>query len=373
MTESYFYRVLLVPSAVFLSVVFGASYGSGREVMEFISSNGPTGGLVAIATLASVYVLLLALSFELARMYKCYEYVSFAKVLLKKGWFSYEIVILLGLIIALSITITVGGTVLEDHFGTKAWIGSLAIFVLVVVLNYYGRQIVERSMMLSVAALFVVLAVLVVKLADAQFDKIATSFQSTEHKNGGMMTGLKYAVSNAGYLPLLIYCVIGLRTRAEAFVAGAVAATVATLPAVVFHFAFMAGYPAIVEERLPTYWMFEQLNTPLLLNVYVFVMFVLVAQTGVGLLQGFLARIDAWKTERTGLPMTRVGHGAIAAGVLMVCMALGTMGVVTLILRGYTIMFMSFIVVYVIPLLTYGVYLVYRGRPETVSANEGQG
>ena len=51
MFDSYLFRVLIVPSAVFLSVLFGAAYGSGREVVEFVSSNGPTGGLVAILVL----------------------------------------------------------------------------------------------------------------------------------------------------------------------------------------------------------------------------------------------------------------------------------------------------------------------------------
>ena len=38
------------------------------------------------------------------------------------------------------------------------------------------------------------------------------------------------------------------------------------------------------------------------------------------------------------------------------------MGIVALILRAYTVMSASFIVVFVVPLLTYGVYLVVRGR-----------
>ena len=37
------------------------------------------------------------------------------------------------------------------------------------------------------------------------------------------------------------------------------------------------------------------------------------------------------------------------------------MGIVALILRGYSLMYASFIAVFVIPLLTYGVYLIFRG------------
>ena len=43
-------------------------------------------------------------------------------------------------------------------------------------------------------------------------------------------------------------------------------------------------------------------------------------------------------------------------------LALGTMGIIALILRGYSLMSASFIVVFVIPLLTCGVYLVCKGR-----------
>jgi uncharacterized membrane protein YkvI len=360
MAKSYLFRVLVIPSAVFLSVVFGASYGSGREVVEFVSSNGPTGGLVSILTLATVYTLLLALSFELARLFKTYEYVGFFKVLLGRGWFLYEIVILLGMVIALSITTTVGGTVLEDHFGISVWIGSLLIFGLVVALNYYGRQIVEKSMMLSVAALFLVLAVLVIQLLSDHVPKISQAFSSQVHQPGGFFTGLKYAVANGGYLPLLLYCAIGLKTRREAFTAGSVAALVAVVPALIFHFAFMVGYPEVTEERLPTYWMFELVSTPLMLNIYVLVMFVLIAQTGVGLLQGLIERLDVWQLKRSGSLLGRTGHGAIAAVMVVTSMALGSIGIIELILKGYTIMFASFIVVFVVPLFTYGAYLVYR-------------
>ena len=49
MLDSYLFRVFIIPSAVFLSVVFGGSYGTGREVMEFVSRHGPVGGLLSLA------------------------------------------------------------------------------------------------------------------------------------------------------------------------------------------------------------------------------------------------------------------------------------------------------------------------------------
>ena len=360
--DSYLFRVLIVPSAVFLSVLFGASYGSGREVVEFVSSRGPTGGLTALVTLVVTHVVLLVVTFELARIYRTYDYVSFFRVLLGKGWFLYEIVIVFGLVLALSITTSVGGTVLDDHFGLGALTGSLLVLGLIVVLNYHGRAIVQQSMMVSVVALFAVLAVLVAQIVDGHIEAISKAFVDHGYQTGGIYTGLMYAIGGGGYLPLLLYCAVGLRTRGEAVTASLTAATIAAAPALVFHLAFMAGFPAVVEQRLPAYWMFEAISTPFLLNAYVLVMFVLVAQTGVGVLQGVIERIDAFYRARKGQPLGRAGHGAIAGGAVIVSTALGSMGIVALILRAYTVMFASFIVVFVIPLLTCGIYLIARGN-----------
>lgn len=217
-------------------------------------------------------------------------------------------------------------------------------------------------MMLAVSALFLILAVLIVQLLSGSLGDVVAAFSSNPHQTGGAATAIKYAISNGGYLPLLLYCAIGLKSRSEAFTAGIVAALVAVLPALVFHFAFMASYPAVIDERLPTYFMFGYVSTPLMLNIYVLVMFVLVAQTGVGLIQGLLQRIDGWKVQQTGLPMTRVGHATVSALAVSMSLGLGTMGIVALILRGYTIMFYSFIVVYIIPLFTYGIVLIYRSK-----------
>ena len=365
MRDSYLFRVILIPTAVVLSVLFGASYGSGREVMEFVSSNGPSGGFVALVVLVMTHLVILSLSFEIARMFKVYDYVSFFKVLLKKGWFVYEIVIILGLVIALSITATVGGTVIGDRFDFDARIGTTAIFLLVVVLTYYGREAVLSSMMFSVAALFLLLAVLVYQITFGHLDAIAHAFDSTPHEWGGLTSGLMYGVGGGGYLPLLLYCAVSLKNRSEVIVAAICASSIAAVPALIFHLSFMVGFPEIVNEEIPTYWMLAHVSSPLMLNIYVLIMFVLVAQTGIGVLQGLIERVDNWYKESKGVAMPPIAHSGLAAGAFIICLGAGSMGIVALILRGYTIMFASFIVVFILPLVTYGLYLVLQDKNST--------
>ena len=142
----------------------------------------PRAGLVALCTVALTHAVLLVLSFEIARLYRSYDYQSFCKVLLGPGWIVYEIVILCGMLIALSITTTVGGTVLGDHFSIANWVGGLLIFLFVVVFSYWGREAIEKSMMLSIVALFCVLAVLVVQLFSGHANTVANAFATEPYK-----------------------------------------------------------------------------------------------------------------------------------------------------------------------------------------------
>jgi uncharacterized membrane protein YkvI len=96
--------------------------------------------------------------------------------------------------------------------------------------------------------------------------------------------------------------------------------------------------------------------------VYVVVLFVLIAQTGVGMLQGFLERVDSWHVQRFDRSLNHLGHGLIAVGMVVGSMALGSMGIIALILSGYTFLAMSFILVFAVPLLTRGLWLIARAR-----------
>ncbi len=364
MLHSYLYRVLLIPTAVFLSVMFGGSYGSGREVMEFISQYGPMGGLYSMLVTMLTYSVILFLSFELARLYRAYEYRSFCNALLGKGWFLYEIVILVGMVIALAVVGSVAGTLMYDHFGIPIWLGTLVVLAVVIVLNYLGRELIEQSMMVSVTALFLVLFASIYFVLSSTQLSLSEIMHDASPNYSSWRGALKYAITGTGFLPLLLYCARDLNTRSESFVAALACGMVGVLPALAFHIAFMTEYPSITQEALPTYFIFAKTSPGWALSLYMVVLFVLICQTGVGVLQGFIERLDAWQLRRRVRPMSRLEHGMTAGFMMIASLALGSVGIVKLILQGYTLLSASFLVVFTIPLLTWGVYLVFRpGRP----------
>jgi uncharacterized membrane protein YkvI len=308
------------------------------------------------------YMVMLFISFELARKFQQFEYRGFFQQLLGRAWFLYEIVILLGMLITLAVCATAAGAIFESRFGLSHWIGSGLLLALVFTLNYQGRALVEKTMILAVLALLAVLVVLSVKLLGEPALRIQRNFQQDTVHWGGMLGGAQYALVNAGFIPLLLYCARGIASRGQAGLAAVTAACVAVVPGIIFHLAFMSAYPAITEKELPVYWLMEQLTSPLFLDIYVVVLFVLIAQTGVGMLQGFLERVDAWHVQRFGLPLKRIGHGLVAVGMAGGSMVLSSMGIIALIAAGYSFLAVAFILVFALPMLTRGLWLALVPR-----------
>lgn len=361
MTSRYFSRVILIPAAVFLSALFGGAYGSGRELVEFISGNGPVGGLVTIVVVAAVYAVCLFLVYEMARVCQTWEIRAFADRLLGKAKFLYEILIIIGLLLALAICSAAGGAIANNHFGMPTMAGGIGVLIIIVGLLFFGRKIVEDSMVLSVSALGVVLAIFVAVVFKRYGSDIAASFANEPIELKGIGSGIKYALSSCGFLTLLLYSVRDLKSRKETAVTAVAAALAGVIPAIAFHLAFMTAYPQIINETLPAYWLIESVMPAAFLAAYVFIVFILVAQTGVALLQGVVESLDDFMLQRRGTPLTRAGHAAVAGLSVIAASGFATIGIAELIVRVFGFLSVSFFVVFFIPLFTRGVYLIWRG------------
>jgi uncharacterized membrane protein YkvI len=97
------FEIWIVPGAVFQSVIVGGGYGTGREVVEFISGYGPIGGMAIVILVGLLMSATLAVTSEFARVYKAIDYRNFFKALLGPFWVSYEIIFILTLLLVLAV------------------------------------------------------------------------------------------------------------------------------------------------------------------------------------------------------------------------------------------------------------------------------
>lgn len=360
-------KIWILPGAVFQSVLVGGGYGTGREVVEFISRHGPLGGLKSVFLVGALWALVLAITFELARRYRTRDYRSFFKVLLGRFWPLYELFFATGLVLVLAICGAAAGAVLKDSFGMPPAVGIVLMLVIVGVLNYHGRALVERTLTLwGLAMTAVFLAFLLLTFLD-RGEHIAATFGGAQTPDGWALRGFQFFLYNVGIAPAVLYATTHLETQRHAIGAGIVAGLLGVLPAVAFHVAFMANFPAIIDEPLPVYWMLQQLGLTWLLVIYAIVLFGTIAQTGVGMLQGLNERLDAWWSERHGGGLSSRTHSLIALGAVLASLLLANAGIVALVAKGYGTLAWLVLVIYVLPIVTLGI-LKLRNRTAPASA-----
>lgn len=78
--------IYLVPGAVFVSVVLGGGYGTGREVVEYFTRYGMQGGMLGIGVATVAFALILIATYEFARVHQAYDYRTFFQHLLGRWW-----------------------------------------------------------------------------------------------------------------------------------------------------------------------------------------------------------------------------------------------------------------------------------------------
>jgi uncharacterized membrane protein YkvI len=118
---------------------------------------------------------------------------------------------------------------------------------------------------------------------------------------------------------------------------------------------------------LPSDYILTHLHTPVLHVVFQMMILAALLESGTGAVHAVNQRIANVLLAR-GKSLSTVGRLGLSAGVLILAVFVAThFGLVALIARGYRALAYLFIAVYVVPLLTYGVWLRSR-RPHPVGA-----
>ena len=121
--------------------------------MEYGARLGSLGWISGLTALCG-FSFLSFLTFELARVFKAYDYRSLVKQVAWKFWFLFEIVyVVLGMIV-IAVMASATGEIVEQTLGVDYWAGVGVITVVVGILNFYGRHLIERFKTFGTAALY---------------------------------------------------------------------------------------------------------------------------------------------------------------------------------------------------------------------------
>ena len=322
-------------------------------------TTGPTAGYLGMVVSTLLWGAVMAVTYEIARRTRSYDYKSFLSQILGKGWIAYEVLLVLISILVVSVMASAAGELSAEAFNLEPIIGSIIMMLLVALIVFFGTRLVEKVFSVWSIALYVVYIVLFVITLNQFGDVIMIKASSALGDASWLTSGIKYAGYNIAVLPALLYSAKHLETRNEAISAGLIGGLIAMIPAVFIYTAMLSQYPEVVSQPIPANYLMGQLNIPWFNAIFQIILFGTFIETGIGYIHGFNERIaKVYELKNKSMPgyMRVVVAAVILTTAVFLANALGLIG---LIAEGYGMITWGFVAVYVIPTLTIGVYKIY--------------
>lgn len=359
--SSWFQRYLL-PGFAFKAVIIGGGYATGREMVEFFLPAGPRGGVQGIVLAMLIWCAVCVVTFMFARLTHSADYRTFFRHLLGRAWFVFEICFLLGVMLTLAVFGAASGAIGTAVLGWPTLAGTLCLVAGIALVTMYGTAAVEQLFkwvsffLYGVYALFVVLAL-------SKFgDRVLANFALDTPTDGWFVGGLAYSGYNAVGAVVILPVLRHLTSHRDAVIAGLLSGPLAMLPALLFFVCMVAFYPEIGRETLPSDFLLQRLGVPVFHLIFQSMIFLALLESGTGAVHAVNERVaEAWlaRTGRVLAPTARLASAAVVlVGAIFVA---DRFGLIALVARGYRTLSWVMIGVYLLPVMTYGVWRVWRG------------
>ena len=133
----------LLPGIVLQSVLIWGGYATGREIIEYGAKFGANGWISGLFIFLA-FGIIAVLTFELARIYKIYDYKSIVRTIAGPLWIVYDVIYFILLFLIISVMASATGEILQQTIGLNYWIGVIALIIIAGLLNFYGSRVVEK-------------------------------------------------------------------------------------------------------------------------------------------------------------------------------------------------------------------------------------
>lgn len=359
MNLRHWVQIYFVPGAVLVSVIMGGGYGTGREVVEYFSQYGTVGGLLGISLATVIFGTVLSFTFEFARRFQVFDYKSFFKALIGPFWIVFEILYIALFILVLAVISSGASQILLQEFNVPEWLGMSSMLLLVAVFVLFGRDTIERLLALLCLGIYGVFGLYFYEILSHSNVTLASLSTQEPTDTAWLSGGFLYPFYNLAIAPVLLFTIRNHQNRKQSVLSAWIAAIMVMFPALLFHLSFIPGLPEVLDESIPNYWMIGEFGSPLLKLVFVLALFCTLIETGIGLIQGVVERVQAGTAQQALGTSKKLAITAISIGTAYL---FGSLGIIALIAKGYSFLGLGFALVYVLPILSIG-YVKLR-RPE---------
>lgn len=358
-----------LPGIILQSVLIGGGYATGREIMEYGGKFGALGWYSGLATFLG-FALVSILSFELIRLYKVYDFKSFLQSIVGPLYRVFDVVYILFMVIIIAVMSSATGAVVEQMTGLSYWYGVVGITVVVGILNFYGEKLISYFETFGTIALYIgyiCFSVLVISQHTGNIEQVLATSDHSYVPDAtitfAFWTGIIYMAFNLVVFPASFFTVHRLTTRTQTVVSGIIAGLLMTIPWFLTYFAILSYYPSkdVVEAAVPWVVMMQNSGAPgWMLFLFSFVMGWTLIETATGIIHAMLERVNKGLEEKGKPELSRRNKGLLTVAILIVSTIFSKIGIIALIAQAYSALAYAFILLFLLPLCTVGVYKIWK-------------
>ncbi|MDB5366447.1 MAG: hypothetical protein JWM77_2374 [Rhodospirillales bacterium] len=358
------FQRFVLPGLAFKAVVIGGGYATGRELVEFFLPSGPWGGVTAMLLATAIWSAVCVATFLFAFQTGARDYRTFFQRLLGRGGvIVFEAAYLLFIVLILAVFGAAAGAIGEVLFDWPRLLGSMCLVAGIATFATFGNDAVEHLFKWVSFLLYGVYAVFVLLALTSFGDRVLSHFALTVPMTGWALGGLTYAGYNIIGAVVILPVMRHMTGPRDAVIAGAIAGPLAMIPALLFFICMVAYFPEVANETLPSDFLLQKLNLPVFHFLFQVMIFAALLESGTGAVHAINERIASAYRARRDRALSNRARLAVACTVLIGSVFLADrFGLVALIAQGYRALAYIFLTIYVLPLLTYGVWRLWRGR-----------
>lgn len=358
--NKYFTSISIGVATVWFSTHCGAGFASGTQELQYFANHGWFGVFMPIVTFA-IIAFTYYIGLETARQTDKWGYDlwskeafgSASKLLTPAMDFS----IIITTIAATAATIATGGLLGNQYLGLPVAVGSIAMFIIVTILCIFGENLVRKNAMIMTSAILVIISIVLVAGLVKFAPDIARLFRegyvnpnsakwsisgSADTVPGNIGNSLLWGLTYAGFQISAIGGIAasfkGGSFKQEAKGAMIMGAVINILMLVGICLLIFSQMPHIyldeATRKLPTVFIVNQLNIPVLAVLYPILLFLALITTAVGFIFGMVQRLDPYVLKNMdSKPVLR--KAIISFVCLLVCYAVSKLGLMWVVQVAY--------------------------------------
>jgi uncharacterized membrane protein YkvI len=310
-----------------------------------------------------VWSVVCAITFLFAHTTRSFDYRTFFHNLLGPFWFLFEATYILFIVLVLAVFSAAAGAIVETTFGLPKLEGTLGLMAAVIAVTTFGNEGTERLFKYASIFLYAVYAIFFVLALTTFGDRIIDNLRTPAPTEGWALGGLSYAGYNVVAAVVVLPVVRHMTSPRDAIAAGALSGVLGMLPALLFFCSMIAYYPEIGAAELPSDVLLGHIGSPIFHLAFQTMILVALLEASAGIVNAINERVAQTYRKARDREFGAGARLAAAAALLVFSVFLADrFGFVALIAKGYRAFAWIILAVYVLPLLTIGLWRLTRRK-----------